>query len=219
VRCTLVTLSESSIDFINIAGLKLETQTLGPGKRTGIWVQGCIFHCEGCVSPEWIPIKRVVLIPVAHLAKFIVEIPNLRGITISGGEPMLQANSLANLLSQVRSKREVDVICFTGFEFDRLQSNPLKSFVSPLLEQVDVLIDGPYHATKDDGIGLRGSSNQRIIHLTNRLTKFDFSEYRRNVEIEISESEIFISGIPTKKILASLDSIPMLTRIGSGEIV
>jgi len=50
-------------DYLNIAASVVGTITLGPGLRSVIWVQGCPFHCEGCISPEWIVDKE------AHLVK------------------------------------------------------------------------------------------------------------------------------------------------------
>lgn len=40
---------------LNVAATRVGTRTLGPGVRSVVWVQGCPFHCLGCLAPEWIP--------------------------------------------------------------------------------------------------------------------------------------------------------------------
>jgi anaerobic ribonucleoside-triphosphate reductase activating protein len=92
------------------------------------------------------------------------------GVTISGGEPFLQAAALAEMLRILRLDFGYDtgVIVYTGFLLEELQQIPA---MKPLLEQTDLLIDGPYVRELDDGRSLRGSSNQRIIPLTNRYNR------------------------------------------------
>ena len=50
--------------------------------------------------------------------------PDIDGLTLSGGEPMLQAVGLAEVVRRVRVVRDLDTICFTGFTLARLRSNP-----------------------------------------------------------------------------------------------
>ena len=92
------------------------------------------------------------------------------GITISGGEPFLQAEALVELLHLLKTGMHCDlgVIVYTGYTIEELQQMPS---AQRLLEQVDLLIDGPYMQTLDDGGSLRGSSNQRVIPLTERYNK------------------------------------------------
>jgi anaerobic ribonucleoside-triphosphate reductase activating protein len=100
------------------------------------------------------------------------------------------------------------VICFTGYRLERLRARPPSPGVPGLLAAVDVLIDGLYVAPLDDGRGLRGSSNQRIHHLTRRLADcgYDFGHRPRTAEIAVSGPEALLIGVPPKGLLAAFDA-------------
>jgi len=83
--------------------------------------------------------------------------------------------------------------------------NPPNHGVAELLAQVDVLIDGPFVQSLNDSVGLRGSSNQRVIHLTSRLKGHDFESQKREVEITITNGELAFIGIPTPDIQAAME--------------
>ncbi len=181
-------------NLLNIAASVPATRVLGPGLRAGLWVQGCPHRCAGCVAPEWWGFSENRLIQPSNLLPELLTQP-VQGLTISGGEPMLQAAGLARLIQLARQQRSLDVICYTGFYYADLVSlnNP---GISSLLAEIDVLIDGPYVAALDDQCGLRGSSNQHIIHLSDRLKAYDFETLNRKVEIVVSDGEMFMIGLP-----------------------
>ena len=169
---------------------------LGPGLRAVVWVQGCPFHCQGCIAPDWIPFKPARLVTAEELADELLSNPHVSGLTFSGGEPMKQAPGLAAVARLARQRRDLDIICFTGYKIEKLLKPPLDEAVQGLLAEVDVLIDGSYIARLNDNRGLRGSSNQRIHHLSLRLKDFDFENATRQVEMEINEGHILMVGIP-----------------------
>ena len=103
-----------------------------------------------------------------------------------------------------RQKKEFDLICFTGYQYERLVKNPPNNGVTALLAEVDVLIDGPFIQSLNDSKGLRGSSNQRIIHLTSKLKAHDFESQTRTIEITITDGELAFVGIPTPEITAAM---------------
>jgi anaerobic ribonucleoside-triphosphate reductase activating protein len=132
---------------------------------------------------------------------------NVTGLTFSGGEPMEQAQGLAEVVRLARQKQDLDIICFTGYSYERLRSNPPNPSVTSLLDQIDVLIDGPYIAALNDSKGLRGSSNQRIIYLTSRLKNHDLESQVRRVEVRIEHDAISMIGIPNPPLLLTLDEV------------
>lgn len=189
--------------LLNIAAISPYTQALGPGVRAAIWVQGCPLHCTGCVAPAWIPfVPAMQLTPLEILNR--LDLDRITGLTFSGGEPMEQAAGLAALASLAREQKDLDLICFTGYRYERLLKNPPNPGVPELLAEADVLIDGPYVQSLNDSVGLRGSSNQRVIHLTSRLRDHDFESGARKMELNVSDGELAFIGIPTPGILSAM---------------
>lgn len=105
-----------------------------------------------------------------HALAMEIKMSRPDGLTISGGEPFLQAEMLSELLRLLKKGMNCDVgvIVYTGYTLEELQRMP---FAQGLLEQTDLLIDGPYVQELDDGLSLRGSSNQRVIPLTDRYNR------------------------------------------------
>lgn len=191
---------------LNVAAITPATRALGPGLRSVLWVQGCSFRCPGCLAEDWIPQREAHRMTVAAAAARLCADPDVRGITFSGGEPMDQAGALAELITRVRRNRDVDLICFTGYRWERLRKRPPNPGVAALLAEVDVLIDGLYVRALNDGVGLRGSSNQRVHHLSGRLRGggYDFAGRPRSTELQQSDGELLLVGVPDPVLAAAL---------------
>ena len=197
--------------FINFAHYHVGSNALGPGNRAILWVQGCDRNCDSCISPEWKKKVAATLIEPQVLANLLLKDKSITGITISGGEPMLQAPQLKSFIETCREIRDVDIICYTGYTIEEIKADDLHPERAQLLELIDLLIDGPYIKEENDLRGLRGSSNQNIIYLTDRLKSYDFNNGTRNVEfISIDNSELLMIGIPTPAIQACFSKLAQI---------
>lgn len=188
-------------EYINILDLcEAGTRELGPGLRYVIWVQGCPFNCKGCITPEGIPIIKNNLVEISQIISAINGNKKITGVTLSGGEPFMQASKLAIILAAVKAVRpELDVVVFTGFKLKELDWTEAKE----LLKFVDVLIDGKYIERLNDNKGLRGSSNQRVNYLTQKLKhhKHYFEERERSIEVHVYDQHQTIIGVPNKQVV------------------
>ena len=100
------------------------------------------------------------------LLKEIMSDP-FANVTFSGGDPMFQAEGFAELARAIRKESSKDIWCFTGYKYENLLKNPAQR---ALLEQIDVLVDGPFiKALADKDLFFRGSSNQRLINVKKSL--------------------------------------------------
>ena len=173
------------------------TESLGPYKRFAIWVQGCNRRCSGCITKDAWPIDGGESIAVSELIAQIIEQKEIEGITISGGEPFLQEDALCDLICRIKHERDLGVIIYTGFNYSDIKD-------SRLAKLCDLMIDGEYVNYLDDGMSLRGSSNQNIINVTKRYIGISDEYYGRlgrKVEFLFREGRMDMVGIPPKELV------------------
>ncbi|BAY45661.1 anaerobic ribonucleoside-triphosphate reductase activating protein [Scytonema sp. HK-05] len=156
-------LIEIPAGYLNIMGYIDESEVNGPGCRAVVWVQGCLRECPGCFNTESWSFEMNQLISVDNLAEKILSNPRNQGVTFSGGEPFWQAPALAALARKVKAGG-LNVMSFSGFTLEQLQSQYPPAGAQDLLEQLDILIDGPYIQSlainsPDSPVS---SSNQRV---------------------------------------------------------
>ena len=191
-------MSETSEPTLNVAEICTATRALGPGLRAALWVQGCPLLCPGCIAPDWIPFTPAHSLTPAQAAARLLANPAVEGITLSGGEPTAQAPALAAMLTLLRAERELHVICFSGFPYETLLRRSPESGVPALLAQLDLLVDGPYLQARNTGDTFAGSSNQRLIPLSNRPLPGSGPWTLRRMELLLREGSILAVGVPPK---------------------
>jgi anaerobic ribonucleoside-triphosphate reductase activating protein len=181
--------------------------------RSAAWVQGCPFRCRGCLAPDWIPTEAAREVRPADLAAELLAQPGITGFTFSGGEPMAQAAGLAEVISVARRQRDLTLICFTGYRLARLRARPPGPGVAELLAQTDVLIDGRYVAGRNDGRGMRGSSNQQVHLLTDRLAGAaeELADGPRRTEIRLRGRSALLVGVPSPALAEAFERVPAPT--------
>ncbi|MEE4195837.1 MAG: 4Fe-4S single cluster domain-containing protein [Anaerolineae bacterium] len=193
---------ETSPLLINYAASATKSNALGPGNRSILWVRGCERHCKGCISPYWWSKQPQTLVSPEDLARrLLVNNPLVEGITISGGEPFLQAEALLQMLLVARRDREFNTIIYSGYTLQGLYDSGLPG-VAGLLAEVDVLIDGEFDITKPANDGIRGSLNQEIHFLTDRITTATFFAKRNPLELFSRDGHAFLIGVPTSEQLS-----------------
>ena len=143
---------------VRIAGIVPESFVDGDGIRYAIFMQGCLRNCDGCQNPETHALDGGRLMNTDEIISALKKNPLLDGITLTGGEPLLQVDA-ANELARAAKNFGLSVWCYTGYTFEELPPE-----AEPLMENVDVLIDGAFvENLRDLELQFRGSSNQRII--------------------------------------------------------
>lgn len=193
---------------INYSHFVTNTEFLGPYRRSVLWVQKCCFSCEGCIAPE-MQKDGGHFSDTKTLANILLSDSTTEGITISGGEPFLQADALLEMINIMKNRRDIGVIIYSGFTLDELRAKS-DSAVDKLLSVTDILIDGRYEKNLDDGIAYRGSSNQRIICLSDRYKKVSeayYGNFARKTELRIDNGHIVLVGVPSESTLSAVRSI------------
>ena len=190
-------------DLIRIHNIVCSTKALGPGERAAIWFQGCQRSCPGCMSPETRPTDKGKFVRIKDIVDLLKRLEGIEGITISGGEPFLQKSSLYTLLKELRENTKLGVIIYTGYTFEELQK--MNDFdINEILDGLcDLIIDGEYVEKLNDGKRFKGSSNQRLIFVTDRYRdyRYLYEEDNRSVEVIVKSGEMYMYGIPDKDTL------------------
>ena len=154
---------------MNYADIRPIDVANGPGVRVSVFVSGCTHHCKDCFNPETWDFHygnpfgdEEINAILGHLAP-----AHIKGLSVLGGEPFEPENQSA-VLELVRRVREAyphkDVWCYSGYLFENLRDGKVGQYSRQLLEQLDVLVDGPFVTEKKSlALRFRGSENQRLI--------------------------------------------------------
>jgi anaerobic ribonucleoside-triphosphate reductase activating protein len=132
-----------SPEYLNLMGYINESEANGPGCRAVVWVQGCRRYCRGCFNQASWSFETNQLVEIDFLACQILSNPRNTGVTFSGGEPFWQAPALAQLAKKVKAAG-LNVMAFTGFTLEDLCGPNGPVGAKELLQELDILIDGPY---------------------------------------------------------------------------
>ena len=180
---------------------------LGPGKRIGLWVQGCTIHCAGCVSQDTWPSDATKAIAVRDLLAWCkrVAADGFDGVTISGGEPFEQPAGLAALLEGLHRWRtdaalDFDILCYSGYPLRTLERKHAK-----LLAMLDAIIPEPYVDNVPITHRWRGSRNQPLVPLSER-GRLRYAEHvdapasagAKRMQAAVEGGRVWMIGIPER---------------------
>lgn len=187
---------------LRIARFQERSQALGPGTRAVVWFQGCVFDCPGCIAEEMNGSDDFELTTPSELVDRVLKISGIEGVTLSGGDPFDQPLTLlADFLEILKRRSELSVMCYTGRTLDQLRRGGPNGVPARILKWLDILVDGLYVESLNDGSAWRGSSNQQIHFLSPRYRQLESSvreSRERQLEVSVSPGgAIDITGIPS----------------------
>lgn len=197
-----------AIAHLSLSRIHFPITAFGPGRRVGIWVQGCSIRCAGCMSRDTWAFSR----PAAHVDDLLDGMApwlgEADGVTISGGEPFDQAGGLLALLAGLRPRFSGDLLVYSGYAFEHLKQQH-----GEVLALIDALISEPFDAGQPTNAPLRGSANQQL-HLLTPLGKARFAAVERAGAdaaaldiIAAADGTIWIAGVPRHGDLARLGTL------------
>lgn len=150
--------------MIRIADINKNDVINGQGVCVSVWTQGCPHHCKGCHNPESWSFSGGYEVDeneiIEKILQYLVDNGVQRNLSILGGEPLCIENIdfTITLLAKVKEKYpDIKTFVWTGYR--------MEEFSKEVLENIDVLIDGPFILEERDiALKLRGSKNQRILY-------------------------------------------------------
>ncbi len=165
----------------------------GPGRRYVLWVQGCSRRCPGCFNAGALAPEGGRVVAVEDLLAEVSEVQRLvEGVTVSGGEPLQQAEAVYAFLQGVRERTNLSTLLFTGLSFEELRNHPWGRRLTSCL---DLLVAGPYVARLRCMCDLRSSSNQTVHFLTPRYSREDLNGLPRSELVIRPDGSIIATGI------------------------
>ena len=188
---------------------------LGPGRRIGLWVQGCSIGCKGCVSQDTWPADPAKAIAIDDLIAWCRRVTQgaFDGVTISGGEPFDQPLALGGLLKGLRAWRrkaalDFDILCYSGYPLKTLERTHPKT-----LALLDAIVPEPYANALPLGPVWRGSSNQPLVLLSDR-GRARYAKYvsmaadaDKRMQVAVEGGRVWMIGIPERGDMARVEAL------------
>lgn len=187
---------------------------LGPGRRVGLWTQGCGIGCKGCISQDtWASdeSRRVDIDALLAWCRAACD-DRLDGITVSGGEPFDQPEALLALLEALHAWRAelhepFDILCYSGYPLRRLEAQH-----GGILALLDALVPEPFVQSLPLGGRWRGSSNQPLVPLS-ALGRARYGPYvdapagdaAKRLQVSVEPRRIWYIGIPDRDDMARVE--------------
>lgn len=151
---------------LRVAGFLDNSLVNGEGLRSVLFVSGCKHKCPGCHNTtmqdfdygDSVSLKEI-------LGRIENNVPLIKGVTFSGGDPFEHAEVLCELAEEIKDMG-LNIWCYSGYTYEEIMNSNDKSKLR-LLNKIDVLVDGRFDASKKEGAPkYAGSSNQRILKLS-----------------------------------------------------
>ena len=160
---------------MNISGISYPDGNNGLGCRVTLWVSGCSHHCKGCQNKETWDKKSGRVFSKEDKDKLfeILSKPYIKGLTLSGGDPLDSFNEALQLVKEIRDTfgSTKDIWLYTGYTLEQINNSEKKE----ILPYINYLVDGLFELDKRDiTLKFRGSTNQIIWE--NKDGKFEKSE-------------------------------------------
>jgi anaerobic ribonucleoside-triphosphate reductase activating protein len=215
---------------IRLSRIHHPVTALGPGRRLGIWVQGCSLTCPGCMARDtWDPQGGAYVEMADVVASWLaVRREGASGVTISGGEPSEQSLAVSALASQLRQADAIachedggpplDILIFTG-----LNEVEVGAQAPELLASADALMLGRFDVRLPTDLVWRGSANQTLVPLT-RVGLERYADHisrttqRPDLQVLVEDDKIQTIGVPR---IGDLRRVELLLRrrgIESGQV-
>lgn len=156
----------------------------GPGIRFVIFMQGCALKCKYCHNRDTWDVNGGNLVSIDELLDKIERykayiLPSGGGVTVTGGEPLLQVKFLINLFKELK-KRNIPTAIDTSGMVD------ITDDIKELLSLTDLVLLDIKHINDEKCKDLVGFSNKK---------ELEFARYLSDNNIPVWIRQVIIHGI------------------------
>lgn len=182
----------------------------GPGVRFIVFLQGCQMRCQFCHNPDTWSLSSDSSFEVSP-EKLLTQAMRYRsywknggGITVSGGEPLLQIDFLIEFFQLAKENGIHTTLDTSGNPFTR--KSPFFQKFQKLMEYTDLILLDIKHIDSDEHKNLTGCENENILDLARYLSEIKKPVWIRHVLVPgRNDEEEYLSRLDN--FLKTLDNI------------
>ena len=208
--------SEIQFDYVpegeNMNGFIHSTESFGsvdgPGVRFVIFVAGCPMRCQFCHNPDtWnmqVGEQKSADELLAQALRYRSYWKDGGGITVSGGEPLLQMDFMIELFQKAKEKGINTTIDTSGAPFTR--EEPFFGKFNELMKYTDLLLVDIKHIDDEQHKLLTGHTNKNILDMARYLSEIGKPVWIRHVLVpEKSDKDEYLKEL--YKFIKTLDNV------------
>lgn len=191
----------------------------GPGIRFVVFLQGCPLRCKYCHNPDsWLAggtpysaddiVKRVL--------RYRNYFGDEGGVTVSGGEPMLQREFVTEIFQKLKKEGVSTCLDTSGYLFDEKR----KEDFLPLFRSTDLVLLDIKHIDEEQCKALTGKSNENTLALARFLDEIGVKMWIRHVLVpELTDKDEWLRAIRAfTDTLSNVEKIEVLPYHTMGEV-
>lgn len=180
----------------------------GPGIRFVIFMQGCPLRCQYCHNPDtWQTDTNKLMTIDEIMQKYdgVKEFVQSGGITVTGGEPLLQIDFVTELFKVAKAHGIHTALDTSGITFNQENTENINN----LLKYTDLVLLDIKHIDDEEHKKLTGASNKNILAFAQYLSEKQIPVWIRHVVVkDITLNEKYLKELG--KFLATLNNIKAL---------
>jgi pyruvate formate lyase activating enzyme len=197
--------------FGNIHSIESCGTVDGPGIRFVIFLQGCPMRCQYCHNPDTWGVNENQRLSVFEILKQYENVKEFckGGITVTGGEPLLQIDFVTELFKEAKKRNIHTALDTSGILFTK--QNTAK--FDKLTEYTDLVLLDIKHINDEEHKKLTGHSNKNVLEFAKYLSEKNIPMWIRHVVVpQITFKEEYLKELgkflKTLKNITALDVLP-----------
>ena len=181
----------------------------GPGIRFVIFLKGCPLRCLYCHNPDtWTQDNSIIQSAdevINQALKYRGYFENGGGVTVTGGEPLLQIDFVIELFKKLKNENIHTALDTSGILFDKNNPELLKKY-DELIKYTDLVLLDIKHIDSNEHIKLTGKSNKNVLDLASYLSNNNIHMWIRHVLVPtITLNDEYL--IKTKEFIDTLKTV------------